>query len=102
MWSLGKVSATPEVMRVYISSFWEHPFAHDDNAKLFEAERNDLLTDLRNLPRNAAVRKVRLASCVLVPAVCCVPRLTPVASPFHSGQRTCEASPPCQGARVHH
>lgn len=61
MWSLGKVSATPEVMRVYISSFWEEPFMHKDNSKLFEAERNDLLTDLRNLPRNAAVRKVRTA-----------------------------------------
>jgi len=58
MWSLGKVTGTPEVMRVYISSFWEKPYVTPDNHKLFNMERNDLLTDLRNLPRNAAVRKV--------------------------------------------
>ena len=68
MWSLGRVSDTPEVMRVYISSFWERPFMHTDNSKLFEAERNDLLTDLRNLPRNAAVRKVCVCA-LFVPAV---------------------------------
>ena len=39
MWSLGKVSGTPEVKRVYISSFWERPFQNTDNATLFEIER---------------------------------------------------------------
>ena len=58
MWSLGKVLNTPEVMKVYIGSFWEHPYQNEENAKLFDAERNDLLKDLYSLPKYAAVRKV--------------------------------------------
>ena len=50
--------ATPEVMRVYIGSFWNHPLASQENAHLFSAEQQDLLDDLRNLPANSAVRKV--------------------------------------------
>jgi len=58
MWSLGKVVQTPEVMRVYISSFWDKEYNCKDNAKLFDAEKRDLLDDLLSLPRNSAVRKV--------------------------------------------
>ena len=58
MWSLGKVMATPEVKRVYISSFWDKPFVHDENKVLFEKEREDLYQQLRDMPKNAAIRKV--------------------------------------------
>ena len=58
MWSLGKVISTPEVMRVYIGSFWDKPYENEHNKELFEAEQRDLLEDLRGLPRNSAVRKV--------------------------------------------
>jgi len=58
MWSLGKVFKSPEVCRVYIGSFWNQPFRHTENEKLFEAEMKDLMRDLRDIPRNAAVRKV--------------------------------------------
>lgn len=58
MWSLGKVVQTPEVLRVYIGSFWDQPLAREDNADLFKSEQADLLADLRALPRNSAVRKV--------------------------------------------
>lgn len=58
MWSLGKVINTPEVARVYIGSFWDHPLQHDSNRKLFELEEKDLFTDLQGLPRNAALRKL--------------------------------------------
>jgi GTPase SAR1 family protein len=58
MWSLGKVINTPEVLRVYIGSFWDQPLQNTENKALFEAESNDLLADLRSLPRNSAVRKV--------------------------------------------
>ena len=58
MWSLGKVIATPEVLRVYIGSFWDQPLKHAEHKALFDAEAADLLADLRSLPRNAAVRKV--------------------------------------------
>jgi GTPase SAR1 family protein len=58
MWSLGKVVKTPEVMRVYIGSYWNEPYQIGDNAKLFDAEQADLLKDLMSLPTNSAMRKV--------------------------------------------
>lgn len=58
MWSLGKVISTPEVVRVYIGSFWDQPFLHSENRGLFEAESADLFEDLQSLPRNAALRKL--------------------------------------------
>jgi len=59
MWSLGKVIKTPECVRVYIGSFWDQPLQGNEWSRmLFEAEMRDLLTDLKNVPKNAAVRKV--------------------------------------------
>jgi EH domain-containing protein 1 len=58
MWSLGKVIKTPEVLRVYIGSFWDGPLKETDNAKLLQAEQADLLADLRALPRGSTVRKI--------------------------------------------
>ncbi|XP_008157310.2 EH domain-containing protein 1 [Eptesicus fuscus] len=58
MWSLGKIINTPEVVRVYIGSFWSHPLLIPDNRKLFEAEEQDLFKDIQSLPRNAALRKL--------------------------------------------
>lgn len=46
MWSLGKVVNTPEVMRVYIGSFWDEACANPDLALMFKAEQSDLLRDL--------------------------------------------------------
>ena len=59
MWALGKVVNTPEVMRVYVGSFWDYPIMDVEFKRLFEAEHGDLLHDLASLPRFAAVRKVR-------------------------------------------
>ena len=56
MWSLGKVIKTPEVAHVYIGSFWDQPFCHVDNKKLFEMEENDLFKDLESLPSSVTVR----------------------------------------------
>lgn len=58
LWSLGKVFKTPEVLRVYVGSFWDKPYQNDHNAELFEMESDDLLSDLRALPRNSITRKV--------------------------------------------
>ena len=60
MWSLGKVVNTPEVLRVYVGSFWDQPYAAAgrSNSELFDREANDLLSDLRSLPRNSAIRKI--------------------------------------------
>jgi len=75
MWSLGKVIRTPEVLRVYIGSFWDQPYHIEENRKLFEMEQRDLVEDLLSLPRNSAVRKinelvkrarlVRVHSCII-------------------------------------
>jgi len=58
MWSLGKVVHTPEVMRVYIGSFWDQPYQNQDFKNLFDAEQADLLADLAALPGNGTIRKV--------------------------------------------
>jgi hypothetical protein len=58
MWSLGKVFNTPEVLRVYIGSFWDQPPRNPDTAPLLQAEMEDLLNDLRELPRESAINKV--------------------------------------------
>uniref|UniRef100_A0A673MRX6 EH domain-containing protein 2-like n=1 Tax=Sinocyclocheilus rhinocerous TaxID=307959 RepID=A0A673MRX6_9TELE len=58
MWSLGKVFCTPEVLRVYIGSFWSSPMRMTDNRKLFEQEEEDLFAGIQNLPRNSALRKL--------------------------------------------
>ncbi|GAB5032966.1 eh domain-containing protein [Nannochloropsis oceanica] len=58
MWSLGKVVNTPEVCRVYIGSFWEHPLKHSQNRYLLEKEKADLLGELGGLPHNAVVRRI--------------------------------------------
>jgi len=58
MWSLGKVFQRPEVLRVYIGSFWDEPYKNTENVPLFQREREDLLNDLRSLPRNSTLRKI--------------------------------------------
>lgn len=60
MWSLGKVLKTPEVMRVYIGSFWDKPYQNTENAKLFDAEREDLLRVHSNVLHNHLYFKIRI------------------------------------------
>ena len=58
MWSLGKVFKTPEVLRVFVGSFWDEDYQNDHNAELFDQEATDLISDLRGLPRHCATRKI--------------------------------------------
>ncbi|CAO3584881.1 unnamed protein product [Absidia cylindrospora] len=60
MWSLGKVVQTPEVIRVYLGTFWSErpPNCFEDCRYLIEAESRDLLKDLQNLKRQAIMRKI--------------------------------------------
>jgi len=44
MWSLGKVIKTPEVMRVYIGSFWNEPYQNKDNENLFKVQHTQKTT----------------------------------------------------------
>ena len=43
---------------MYIGSFWDQPLQIADNTELFEMEEADLMRDLKDLPRNSAVRKI--------------------------------------------
>ncbi|GLT83599.1 hypothetical protein SLE2022_018770 [Rubroshorea leprosula] len=62
MWSLGKVLNTPEVVRVYIGSFNDKPV--NENAtgpigkELFQKEQEDLLSDLKDIPKKACDRRI--------------------------------------------
>jgi len=61
---------TPEVLRVYVGSFWDHPLMYRENKELFEMEEKDLMKDLKDLPRY-------------------VPLLPPSLSPFSLPRRSC-------------
>ncbi|XP_011097835.1 EH domain-containing protein 1 [Sesamum indicum] len=62
MWSLGKVLNTPEVMRVYIGSFNDKPIREGVGGpmgkELFEKEQEDLLSDLKDIPKKACDRRI--------------------------------------------
>ncbi|CAI8596650.1 unnamed protein product [Vicia faba] len=62
MWSLGKVLNVPEVMRVYIGSFNDKPGNNTVNGilgnELFQREQDDLLADLKDIPKKACDRKI--------------------------------------------
>ncbi|GFZ12541.1 EPS15 homology domain 1 [Actinidia rufa] len=62
MWSLGKVLNTPEVMRVYIGSFNDKPVNEAATGpigkELFEREQDDLLSDLKDIPKKACDRRI--------------------------------------------
>ncbi|KAK7300019.1 hypothetical protein RJT34_10850 [Clitoria ternatea] len=62
MWSLGKVLKTPEVMRVYIGSFNDKPVNDAASGpigkELFEKEQDDLLSDLKDIPKAACDRRI--------------------------------------------
>ncbi|XP_061349970.1 EH domain-containing protein 1-like [Gastrolobium bilobum] len=62
MWSLGKVLNIPEVMRVYIGSFNDKPVGDGVSCpignELFEKEQEDLLSDLKDIPKKACDRKI--------------------------------------------
>nr|XP_011461076.1 PREDICTED: EH domain-containing protein 1 isoform X2 [Fragaria vesca subsp. vesca] len=62
MWSLGKVLNTPEVMRVYIGSFNDKPVNEAASGpigkELFEREQEDLLADLKDIPKKSCDRRI--------------------------------------------
>lgn len=65
MWQLGRVVASPEVVRVHLGSFtWDPPSAYGRRPSrgplgpLLDRERDDLVNELACLPRNAVLRKI--------------------------------------------
>mmetsp|Transcript_9458 Transcript_9458/g.14217 ORF Transcript_9458/g.14217 Transcript_9458/m.14217 type:complete len:469 (-) Transcript_9458:111-1517(-) len=58
LWSLGRVIKTPEVVKVYIGSFWGEPLKNEETEALIKREMADFLRDLNDLSRLGAVRKI--------------------------------------------
>jgi hypothetical protein len=58
LWNVGKVLRTPEVARVYISSFWEQPYRFQDHQQLFDEDKSAVLAELSELPRTSWLRKI--------------------------------------------
>ena len=58
LWSLARVFKTPEVPRVYTGNFRDGEYAVKSNERLLDLEREQLMSDLRDIPRTAVGRKV--------------------------------------------
>jgi len=58
LWNVGKVLRTPEVARVFVSSFWDEAYRYKDHQRLFDKDKEAVVNELRELPRNALLRKL--------------------------------------------
>lgn len=58
LWNVGKVFRTPEVTRVYVSSFWEKEYRFQDHRQLFDEDKEAVLKELHDLPRTSLLRKI--------------------------------------------
>uniref|UniRef100_A0A7R9UDJ9 Dynamin-type G domain-containing protein n=1 Tax=Pinguiococcus pyrenoidosus TaxID=172671 RepID=A0A7R9UDJ9_9STRA len=75
MFNIGKILQTPEVVRVFIGSFWDKPVQHDFYRQIFSSDQQLLLKEIGELPRGSfslkldeLVRRTRLVkvhSCIL-------------------------------------
>lgn len=54
----GKIFDSPEVVRVYLGSFWNGALINDDFKRVFEKDEKLLVRELVDLPRCAAERRV--------------------------------------------
>uniref|UniRef100_A0A7S1S483 Dynamin-type G domain-containing protein n=1 Tax=Alexandrium catenella TaxID=2925 RepID=A0A7S1S483_ALECA len=58
LWNVGKVFRTPEVTRVFVSSFWEEEYRFQDHKQLFDEDKQAVLKELHDLPRTSLLRKI--------------------------------------------
>lgn len=58
MWSLGKIVNTPEVLRIYIGSFWDKELEDVGHRGLMERDMAALYRDLEDLPQQVSVRRI--------------------------------------------
>jgi len=75
LWNVGKILRTPEVARVFVSSFWDSEYRFEDHKQLFDEDKKAIVEELRGLPRAtllrkthavvARVRKVRAHFCIM-------------------------------------
>jgi len=74
LWNVAKILRTPEVARVFVSSFWDQEYIHEDHRQLFDEDKRTILKELRGLPRATVLRKANelLGRMRLVKAHYCV------------------------------
>ncbi|KAH8066566.1 hypothetical protein JL722_1013 [Aureococcus anophagefferens] len=62
MFNVGKILQTPEVVRVFVGSFWDEPLVHAEYEKVFRKDRaaliRALIDEIEGLVRSTAARKV--------------------------------------------
>eukprot|EP00747_Dinoflagellata_sp_TGD_P166030 gnl/TRDRNA2_/TRDRNA2_188204_c0_seq1.p1 gnl/TRDRNA2_/TRDRNA2_188204_c0~~gnl/TRDRNA2_/TRDRNA2_188204_c0_seq1.p1 ORF type:complete len:473 (-),score=92.81 gnl/TRDRNA2_/TRDRNA2_188204_c0_seq1:39-1457(-) len=58
LWNVGKIFRTPEVARVFISSFWDQEYRYKEHQELFREDKEAVLKELRELPNTALLRKI--------------------------------------------
>ena len=58
MFNVGKILQTPEVVRVFIGSFWDEPLRHAEYEKVFRKDRCALIDEIEGLEASTAARKV--------------------------------------------
>jgi len=58
LWNVGKVLQTPEVARVYISSFWDQAYRFQDHQQLFDEDKSAILRELAALPHTSLLRRL--------------------------------------------
>mmetsp|Transcript_48634 Transcript_48634/g.137491 ORF Transcript_48634/g.137491 Transcript_48634/m.137491 type:complete len:458 (+) Transcript_48634:50-1423(+) len=58
LWNIGKVWHTPEIAKVFVSSFWDTEYRYKDHQQLFDEDKEAVIKELHALPRTALLRKV--------------------------------------------
>merc|ERR1719293_190808 len=57
LWNVGKILRTPEVARVFVSSFWDQDYRFQEHKQLFEEDKKAIVEELKGLPRATLLRK---------------------------------------------
>mmetsp|Transcript_662 Transcript_662/g.932 ORF Transcript_662/g.932 Transcript_662/m.932 type:complete len:482 (+) Transcript_662:66-1511(+) len=57
MWTIGNIFPNPEVIRVYVGSFWDKPYKHKVHEGLFNRDKEALANELASIPKDCAINK---------------------------------------------
>lgn len=58
LWNVGKVLKTPEIARVFVSSFWNEDYRFTDHKTLFDEDKKAVLKELAGLPKAALLQRI--------------------------------------------
>lgn len=58
LWNVGKVLQTPEIAKVFVSSFWNEEYRYKAHEELFDQDKQAVQKELAGLPRTALLRKI--------------------------------------------